>query len=88
MADREVTYSGKDPDGDITALCNPGQAWSPRRKGDAINDIEAGTHSYYVMSGTERVEIRVVKAQSGKYLRTDPDRTNRNNLDDLPDSSP
>ena len=88
MADRKVTQSGKDPDGDITALCNPGQSWSPRRKKDAISDIESGTHSYYVMSGSQRVDIHVVKGTSGKYLRTDPDKTSSNNLDDLPDCSP
>ena len=48
MADRPVTYTGKDHDGDITKLCNSGRSWSPRYKHDAINDIESGTHRYYV----------------------------------------
>jgi len=30
MADRQVTQSRKDSDGDILALCNPGEYWSPR----------------------------------------------------------
>lgn len=86
MADRQVTRSRKDRDGDILALCNPGQSWSPRQKRNAISDIESRTHSYYVnVSGVGRVDIHVVRGQSGKYLRTDPDRTSRNNLDDLPD---
>lgn len=84
MADRQVLRSRKDKDGDITALCGDGY-WSPRLKADAIRDIEGGLYTYHVGSGSSRVEIRVVKGTSGKYLRTDPDKTSRNNLDDLPD---
>jgi hypothetical protein len=85
MADRQVTQSRKDRDGDITALCNPSASWSPRAKADAITDIESGTNTYHVvLAGGRRVEIRVVRGTTGKYLRTDPDATSRNNLDDLP----
>lgn len=85
MARRQVTRSGKDRDGDITSLCKPGEVWSPRSKRDAINDIESGTHSYYVSWPEKTTEIRVVNGATGKYLRTDRDSTTRNNLDDLPD---
>lgn len=86
MADREVTQSRKDADGDILALCNPSASWSPRPKADAINDIEQRLHTYFVnLPGAGRVDIHVVQGSTGKYLRTDPDRTSDNNLDDLPD---
>lgn len=85
MADRQVYATGKDKDGDITKLCNSGQWWSPRKKSDAIDDIESGTYRYYVLVGKEEVDIKVVKGTKGKYLRTDPDKTAKNNLDDLPD---
>ncbi len=84
MARREVTHSRKDRFGDITALCQPGASWSPRLKQDAINDIERGIHGYYVRLRGQEVEIRVINARTGKYLRTDPDKTTKNNLDDLP----
>lgn len=84
MSDRAVRNTGKDRDGDITKLCDPGQAWSPRSKADAIRDIEGGTHTYYVPWTGGRTEIRVVPAPTGKYLRTDRDNTSKNNLDDLP----
>lgn len=86
MSRRRVTRSGKDRDGDITSLCNTGELWSPRRKADAIQDIEAGIHSYYVLSqsGAE-VNVLVRQRNGKKYLTTDPDKTTRNNLDDLPD---
>ena len=86
MAERQVTQTGKDADGDITALCNPSTTWSPRRKNDAIADIENHIHNYYVLwPDGIRTEIRVVNGPTGKYLRTDKDDTTRNNLDDLPD---
>ncbi len=84
--ERAVVQTGKDRDGDITALCYPGQPWSPRRKADAISDIETRLCTYYVpmKDGTKTI-IRVVNGPTGKYLRTDWDSTSRNNLDDLPD---
>jgi len=85
MAEREVTQTRKNHDGDIIALCNPGDSWSPRSKQDAIRDIETKTHRYYVPWSDGRTEIHVVNGPTGKYLRTDRDNTSRNNLDDLPD---
>ena len=84
MSDRRVTATGKDPAGDITALCNPGEAWSPRGNSQAISDIESGTHSYFVDAAGHRTDVHVVDGQTGKYLRTDPDPTSGNNLDNLP----
>ena len=86
MADRDVTRTRKDQDGDITALCYPGASWSPRLKAEAISDIETGVHRYFVpWSDGSRTPIRVVNGPMGKYLRTDKDGTSKNNLDDLPD---
>ncbi|PIR39563.1 MAG: hypothetical protein COV35_03380 [Alphaproteobacteria bacterium CG11_big_fil_rev_8_21_14_0_20_39_49] len=86
MADRPVTETCKDSDGDILALCCPNEYWSPRKKADAINDIETRLHTYHVPWKSGRTEIRVVNDPTkGKYLRTDRDDTSRNNLDDLPD---
>ena len=86
MATRQVSRSRKDRDGDILALCSSGQPWSPRQKQEAIDDIESRRHSYFVnVSGVGHVDIHVVRGPNGKYLRTDPDRTSRNNLDDLPE---
>lgn len=86
MADRQVTATRKDSDGDILALCNAGEIWSPRAKADAISDIDNRIHTYFVRwQDVGRTEIRVVNGPAGKYLRTDRDNTTRNNLDDLPD---
>jgi hypothetical protein len=85
MEYRQVNLIQKDRHGNITALCNPGEDWSPRKKEDAIRDIESNTHRYYVTwAGSGGSHIQVVDGPEGKYLRTDKDKTERNNLDDLP----
>ena len=85
MADRKVTHSGKDSDGDITKLCNPA-SWGTVSKASAIQQIESGTHTYHVnQPGISRVDIHVVNGATGKYLRSDPDPSSQNNLDNLPD---
>jgi hypothetical protein len=81
MADRRVTHTRKDSDGTIAALCNPGEYWSPRMKRDAVSDINSRLHSYYVLVRGDRVGIHV----DNGHLRTDPDKTTRNNLLELPD---
>lgn len=85
MADRRVTQSGKDEEGDITALCNPSKTWSPRRKWGAIRDIENRDHTYYVDKAGYRTDVEVVDDPDGKYLRTTADPTSDNNLANLPD---
>ena len=37
----------------------------------------------FIVTGSYRTEIHVVKGPAGKYLRTDRDNTTRNNFDDL-----
>lgn len=86
MADRRVTATGKDTDGNITKLCKSGEWWSPRSKADAITDIELGINSYYVLDKAgNRADIHVVTVGTTKYLRTNADASSANNLDNLPD---
>ena len=85
MAERHVTRSCKDADGDITALCCPADFWSPRTKAGTIHDMETGIHKHYVTGTRGRVFAHFVTAPTAKYLRTSPNPLSRNNLDDLPD---
>lgn len=84
-----VTKTKKAPDGDIIALCQPGAIWSPVSKVAAIREIKLAGKPYSSNSPfcTEYdVAIVVVEdAKKGEYLRTDPDRTQENNLGALPD---
>ena len=85
MIKRRITNTKKDSFGNIVALCNPGEWWSPRSKYELIYDIEELLYIYYVIVAEQKVEIKVIIGPMGKYLRTDPDKTTKNNLDDLPD---
>lgn len=85
MANRRVTGCIKNKDGDILALCNPFEDWSFKSKNEAVTDIENNINSYYVFNSGEKVNIMVVNRTTEKYLRTDPGKTERNILADLPE---
>lgn len=85
MADRRVTVTRKDNDGYIIALGNPSETWSPRLESAVVYDIVTKTNTYYIMVDGKRIDINVVNGLTGTYIRTDPDRTVRNILDELPD---
>ena len=86
MADRAIRQARHDADGDVTAIGDNGQSWSPVLKNDAIYHIDNGIHRYYVpWLKSAHTWIRVVDDPNGKYLRTDRDATSKNNLDDLPE---
>lgn len=84
MADRRVTRSGKNRDGDITSLCKPGELWSPRNKAEAISDIENRIHRYYVNEAGYESDVIVATRNGTKFLRTVADKSSKNNLDNLP----
>ena len=84
MAERRVTRTGKDDDGDITSLAG---AWGSRSKSDAISDIESKSHHYYVQDGQgEQADVYVYSTSTGKHLRTDPNSSCADNLESLPDA--
>lgn len=84
MADRNVQVTSNDKDGVITYLCNFDEFWSPRHKNDVILNIESSMHSYYILIAGKTVSIHVINDSTGKYLRTDPDKTENNNLNEVP----
>ena len=79
--DRRVKATKKDRAGNIIALCNSEEPWSPRKKADVIKDIKTNKKSYYVEEVRRRKYVRVV---SGDNLQTTTDKTSGNNLDRLP----
>ena len=79
--DRRITAIKKDKKGNIVALCNPGETWSPRRKADVVKDISRSERSYYVQELGRRVYVRLL---SGSLLQTTEDATNGNSLSNLP----
>lgn len=82
MASRRVKRSGKDTSGDITSLCGD---WGSALKATAIREIDSSTNTYYVEDAHRRqAHVRVVRGTTGPYLRTDPNSTCSDNLDNLP----
>jgi hypothetical protein len=81
---RPVTGVRTDPLGNIVALCNPAEMWSPRSTSQIIRDIEADVHDYYVPAAPGPLRVRVVPAGCGKRLWAAPEDTVCNNLHDLP----
>ena len=80
MAHRQITHVTKDYYGNITHV---GVAYQWKESSpEAINNIRYGVHSYFVQSGGVATNVHVVN-DNPPYLRTDPDRTVRNNLDNL-----
>jgi len=85
MIERQITNTKKDSSGNIVSFCNPGEWWSPRSANEILYDIEEAMYLYFVIIDGQKVEIKVITELTRKYLRTDPDKTTKNNLDDLPD---
>jgi hypothetical protein len=79
--DRKVTSVLKDRSGRVTALCNSGQSWSPRRINDVLKDIRSGKKSYYVEQVPRRSYLRVV---AGGKLETSVKAESGNKLGSLP----
>lgn len=79
--DRRVKATKRDRNGNIVALCNAGEAWSPRKTTDVIKDINTNKTSYYVKQAERKKYVRVV---GGKSLQTTSEEENENNLNNLP----
>lgn len=48
MIEREVLQVRRSASGEVVALVNKGEPWSPRHAGDAIGDIRSGMVRYVV----------------------------------------
>jgi hypothetical protein len=69
----------------LAALCNPGAAWSPRPVADVAHDIrQAGLEYFAAPPGRNATKVIAARHGSRFILRAAPDRSKRNNLQDLP----
>ncbi|KAA3637571.1 MAG: DUF3892 domain-containing protein [Armatimonadetes bacterium] len=84
MAIRKVTHTRKH-NGQIVALGNPEEWWSPRSVIDAAVDIVTRLHRYYVTDTTGRiVPVKVLAELSGDRIHA-PGTDDANLLRFLPD---
>lgn len=83
MADRPVYETRKDQWANIIAI---GGDFGVIGHLEAIAEIERGLARYFVpLQGGAQVPVEIRTGPQGKYLRANWDRTERNNLVDLPD---
>lgn len=77
-----IIPDGNDPDGRIDEVGEPG--WT-KDEDTVIREIEDEGRKYFVDVDGARVPVVVAERDGRKYLRTDPDKTGRNNLLSLPE---
>lgn len=79
--DRRIKATKKDGHGNVVALCNPDESWSPVNKDTVMRDIKSARRSYYVQELPQKVYVRVT---SENTLQTTADKASKNNLNNLP----
>lgn len=82
IIDREITMTAKDVDGQVIAV---GGEWGRRALGVALIDIQNTQHTYFVTVDGARHDVQVVLGDGQRYVRTVPDLSQRDLLQDLPD---
>jgi hypothetical protein len=87
MESREVTKTIKNQFGEVVALCNDAELWSPKLRSIAIPEIELKINRYYVKQDENEVEIQIINGSGNKkVLIANADQENKNLLMELPDS--
>jgi hypothetical protein len=79
-----IVPDGSDPDNRIDEV--GGSDWK-KSEDTVIGEIENGTEEYFVKVDGAEVDVVVREREGRKYLRTDPDKTTKNNLLSLPECS-
>lgn len=82
--DRLITEICLDSMGNIAALADPGQWWSPRSWVQVVRDIENGVHTYCIDRRGLRLRITVAHGACGKYLQVLWDDVPCCNLHEIP----
>ncbi|MEA2010676.1 MAG: DUF3892 domain-containing protein [Actinomycetota bacterium] len=84
MARRRIRSTRKDRDCDILSVCNKAEYWPPRAKAEAIRDIDAGEHAYFVAEASHESEVHTYTLNGVNHIKTHADASSANNLDNLP----
>ena len=85
MENREVTKIIKNQNGEVVALCNDAELWSPKLRSIAIPEIELSINRYFVKSEGEEIEVQVRNGDGKKILITDTALSDTDLLQNLPD---
>jgi hypothetical protein len=77
----EISGVTQDDAGRTTHVCGPGLE---KTAASSVMQAMYLGQEFFVTVDAQRVDLVVVESGDAAYLRTDPDRTKRNNLDFLP----
>ena len=80
MTSRLVTENKISFNGNIIALFNPYESWSPRYKYDAIRDIENNQYNYFMLVNGKNINLKVKVINGNKHLVYEDDKTLSSNL--------
>ena len=82
MATYQITCVTREHNsGTIIGIGSGHKRWT---KASAIREIQSGATSFYTTAGGVKAAIVVQGSPPNEYLRTDPDLTTKNNLENLP----
>lgn len=85
--ERRVTAVAWDEDGEIAALCNPDERWSPVYRDTVVRHLKTGLFEYRVTEDDYVSYVQVTEdPEGGEQLMTTPDPESANNLENLPET--
>jgi hypothetical protein len=83
---RQITCINKTPRYDAhDRIRTVGGSWGKESQPDVIKQIDAGTHNYYVSVGGNTVKVIVATHNGNKYIKTERDYVQPDNLLSLPE---
>jgi hypothetical protein len=85
MADQVTCINKNNRDSAYERITHIGGAGWKMAQEDAIDEIENGTRSFYVSKGGKEVDVIVATRNGKKYLKTEADDSEPNNLLSLPE---
>lgn len=75
----------RDEQGDLVALCNPEEGWSPVYRETVIRHLTTGLFDYFTAKADYITYVRIDEGPDGSRLLTTPDPNSPNNLENLPE---
>ena len=85
MIDWQITHIRRNSDNKKIEVVKCNNAFTHTVR-NVIYNIEHNVYQYYVQERSPKADVHVVKESDGtKYIRTDADVTDKNNLENLPE---
>ena len=83
---RRVTAVQRDDEGNLVALCNPEEPWSPVYAETVVRHLSIGLFEYYVSEAGYLSYVKVDEVADEETLFTIKDPDSSNSLENLPET--